>query len=131
MPQRASVRTIPSPDVQGDDSWVKLSAIKLGDYLQMHGQLEAAGKAPTAIEQARLGINLLSEHIVGWNWVDDYGEPLALPKDDPSVIEGLTEGEAFWLIAQFTGPSQVELKNSVAGSPARSSPAAASRRSSG
>jgi len=111
MPQRLSVRTIPSPEIQGDDSWVKLSAVKLGEVMHLQDQIEKAGQTLTPLEQARVGIQVLADHILGWNWVDDVGKALPTPTEDPTVIEGLTDTEAFWLLAQFSGPSKAELKN--------------------
>jgi len=40
------------------------------------------------------GCVLLEKHIVEWNWVDDDGDPLALPKDNPETLDDLTDAES-------------------------------------
>jgi hypothetical protein len=40
----------------------------------------------------------MAEMIVEWNWVDDNGNPLSLPRDDPSVVDWLTMDEIMAIV---------------------------------
>ena len=51
--------------------------------------------------------------VVGWNWTDDKGEPLADPGTSPEVLEEVTEEELIWILTQFAalqGATAAELK---------------------
>ncbi len=129
MPQRATVRTIPTPEIQGEDSWVKVCALKMSERLQV--QQENKGLDPNSKEAIEHGFRVIAEHVLEWNWVDDKGEPLPQPFGRPDVIAGLTDAEGNFLAGLFVGPSPATLKNSATGSSASSSSAAESRPTNG
>ncbi len=105
MPQRKSVRRYESPDVQGDDSWIEISRLTVGEARVIN---EHRDKDDLDAFEAVLPI--YQKHIVGWNWVDDDGEPLPLPKDDPDVVDQLTDLE-FEFVANCLSGDRDEQKN--------------------
>lgn len=111
MPQRKAIRQVFTPEVQGEDSWVKVSRLKVGQWFALQGPEGANGAEPSQAEQVRRGLKVLVEHVLGWNWVDDEGQPLPQPKDDPAVLEQLTDEEALCLLRVLQGPSEAQLKN--------------------
>lgn len=48
-----------------------------------NGQADLSGVESGAIDGV---YDLLAETVVEWNWVDDEGNPLPQPKDDPDVF---------------------------------------------
>jgi hypothetical protein len=92
MAQRVSTRKVLSDEVQGEGSYVTLRAL------------------PYSMISARAGIDqddfaqvlkfnetFLASVVVDWNWVDDDGNPLPLPADDPGVVEKLVIPEFQWI----------------------------------
>ncbi len=91
---------VASDEVQGEGSWVDFQRPTWG----MIGELPA---------DDRSGKRLLELAIVGWNWTDDDGAALPLPKDTPGLLDRLPQPEAIWLMQNSGGPKQEEaLKNS-------------------
>ena len=41
---------------------------------------------------------MLKRIVVDWDWVDDEGNPLAKPKDDPDVIDALHIDEQTFIV---------------------------------
>lgn len=137
MPQRQSVVKVPTPEAQGDDSWVcvrKLTVKERGQARKMANDLidkalatedmAASGKNPSLYDQLRaqktgaglqgdterMTLDLFRDHIVEWNWVNDDGEPLPQPKDDPAVFDRLLDNEVAEL-NRALGASAAEQKN--------------------
>jgi hypothetical protein len=105
MPQRKNVRRIPSPGVQGDDSWIEVSRLTVGEARDADRfRTDGEGDSFHAV------LELYQKHVVGWNWVDDDGEPLPLPGDDPGVVEALTDLE-FSFVGDCLAGNEVEQKN--------------------
>ncbi len=52
---------------------------------------------------------MLAEAIVDWNWTDENGRPLPLPKEDHTVFEDMPENELAFLLRVFLG--QIDAKN--------------------
>lgn len=76
---------VDSAEVQGEGSWVEFQRPTWG----MIGQVNDGKSHP----------NLLLElAVVDWNWTDDNGDPLPLPKDEAGLIERLPAQEAHWLL---------------------------------
>lgn len=106
MPERQSGQRIATP-IQGDDAWVRIKRIQVGQWLQ----LQEDGGSRSLAEATRRGLEILRDHVLEWNWVDDDGNPLPQPKDDPDVINRLTDEEALALINIIQGPTPERLKN--------------------
>lgn len=67
--------------VQGEGSWVQLRGTTVGEQKAARaGELEDD--------------TLIQEHVLAWNWVDDAGNDLPLPKDEPGIVDTLTADEA-------------------------------------
>ena len=86
-------RKVDSTEVQGDDSYVILKAMTYGDSKAYFGRITSDDKS----EQYQVGNELLVKMIQEWNWVDDEGNPLPLPKDDPTVLDKLPIEEIVFL----------------------------------
>jgi len=98
-PQRQSIVTFDSTEVQGEGSWIKVRMITHGEgkafqrqYSDVMGGID---KVPFERRQEfqQASDALVVSQVFDWNWVDDNGEPLPLPKDEPSVVDALTEFE--------------------------------------
>lgn len=99
MSKRQNVKTIPTPELQGDDSWVKLKMPTVEQFnhmLELQRESEAATLAGDKTKMAdmefaaRAAMSLL---VIGWNWVDDDDEPLPQPAGNPEVFGKLTMEE--------------------------------------
>jgi hypothetical protein len=113
MAERQGKIRIESVDVQGEGSFVVVRRLSYGQK-RMATQMvarAAGGTIPTDIKAEGLTINtayledndkftgqLLRENVLEWNWVDFDGNPLRLPKDDPAVIDQLTDDEVEFLV---------------------------------
>jgi len=98
MPQRKSVRRFESLEIQGDDSWIEVSRLTVGEARVIN---EQQGKDD--LDSFEAVLPLYQKHIVNWNWVDDDGEPLPLPKNDPDVVDGLTDQEFAFVAECLSG----------------------------
>ena len=106
MPKRKSVKKHDTSEVQGEGSYVILSSVKVWEIRKLRQE-----SANPDVNQVEAGIVLLARHVVGWNWVDDEGQPLPVPKDDPTVVDELTEEESEFLANLLVGKP----KNSESG----------------
>lgn len=131
MPQRQFIINHDSEEVQGEGSWIKLRTTTYGEgkrlrKLQIQIQEELAEveeklengadeKVKKKLRDQRNAIRerleqmneeLLVEKIYDWNWVDNDGNPLPKPKDDPRVIEGLTNQELKFIQVQLRGSDE-------------------------
>lgn len=103
-----SVR-IPSDDVetQGEGSWVEFRRRVKAKHLAVIAQMAVLqdisfkeNPAEVVDVIGRLG-GMLSPFVVGWNWIDEDGEPLPQPKGNEDVFGELDMGELIWLIEQM------------------------------
>lgn len=101
MSKRRSVQKHPCDKVQGEGSYVILSAVKVREIRI----LRKMGDDPD-FDEFEGGIKLLARHIVDWNWVDDEGKPLPKPKEDAEVIDELTNEESEFLVGLLIGSSK-------------------------
>lgn len=104
-PKRQRVRRYVSNEIQGDGSWVIVAALKVAEMRKYQGYAEADD-----FDAFELGIDVLRTHVFEWNWVDDAGNPFPQPKDDPSVMDELTDAEVEFLSTCIQG-SEAEVKN--------------------
>lgn len=111
MPQRQNIRTYPSDQVQGEGSYVKVRDRTWGQskaFDQKTQDLDANARAQAIVQD-------ITERITEWNWVDDDGEALPIPKNDPSVLDRLYDAEVRFLVEVWKGQaatSQDERKSS-------------------
>lgn len=104
-PKRRRVRRHASDEVQGEGSWVIVAALNVAEMREFRKRAEEKD-----FDAFELGVDVLKTHIYEWNWVDDDDVPLPQPKDDPSVIDLLTDEEVGFLGACIQG-SEAEVKN--------------------
>lgn len=102
MPKRQSTKIIPTPEMQGDDSWIKVRPPTVKESKkhrntlreieqQLEDVLNAGGDAlkeqELEDEKESLGLEFMSSFFVEWNWVDDDDKPLPQPLGNPDVFE--------------------------------------------
>lgn len=93
MSKRQATYKVSSESVQGEGSWVELSYMTYG---------EVQG----AIERKLESDDILKEHVVEWNWVNEAGEHL-----DFSVAALFEPERRFLLDALFDPTGAAEAKN--------------------
>ena len=98
MPKRKSVKKHDTSEVQGEDSYVLLSGVKVREIRKVRKLAKTED-----FDEFEGGISLLAGHIVGWNWVDDEGKLLPVPKDHPEVVDELTNEESVFLTNLMLG----------------------------
>jgi len=92
MPKRLRVQKFLSNKVQGDDSWVRVSPLTVAEM-----RLAREERGTASFDAFELGLTVLKEHVIEWNWVDDDGEPLPQMQEHPEVVELLTDTEVAFL----------------------------------
>lgn len=113
MPARQNVKTIPTPLLQGEDSWVKIKALTVEQY-NRNQAIQRDARQPDAdpedLEQRTS--QLFSEVVLDWNWVDDAGQPLPKPQGNPQVFrDGLLTMPELFFIAEALRPTDGEKKD--------------------
>lgn len=110
MAQRQNIITFDSTEVQGEGSWIKVRMITHGQrkaYVARYGDIigKNANDIPAEQRAEFQAANdaLLVQSVVGWDWIDDNGDALPLPKDDPGVLDLLTETEAAFIAQAMQG----------------------------
>ena len=98
MPKRQSVKKHDASVVQGEGSFVITTAVKVKEIREIRKHA-----ADEDFDDFEGGIALLAKHIIKWNFVDDEGNPLSCPKDDPTVIDDLTNEESEFLVGLLMG----------------------------
>lgn len=92
---------VESPTIQGEDSYVVFRALTVEEA---RAYRKTTGSDDDVFE---IGLDALRTHIVEWNWVDDAGNPLPQPREDPGVIDRLTVEETNFLAQTLiTRPAQ-------------------------
>ena len=105
MPQRQSIKRVDSANVQGEGSWVDVRRITYGMGVD-------AQKLQSTTETSSLDVykrKLITYLVAAWNWVDDEGQLLPTPKENPAVIDSLLDTEIMWLMQQLV--AQTDRKN--------------------
>ncbi len=118
MPERKNTFRAPTVEVQGADSWVELRRMSWERQQVAQVLLAEAAGGVLPREQAAVRLTaeflrqnatftreLLAECVVGWNWVDDAGEPLALP----GAGGQLTTDEVMLLVRLIQGSGRSDI----------------------
>lgn len=111
MPKRLCNRTyrVPTPSIQGEGSWVEVLPITYAEG-QPIPQLEGQSSRDYVDYLNEREAEMLEEHIVAWNWVDNDGNPY---EGKPSEhFRELFYMERAFLIAIIVRPNRDEQKNS-------------------
>ena len=113
MPKRVTTRRIETPELQGEESYIEVKLISFGMSRQIR-VFEMLGNArvrndlkPDEIgklvdQESKLTENVIFDHLLGWNWVNDNGEPLPLPKTSGD-LDKLTLDEIFFILNCIKG----------------------------
>lgn len=113
MPERKRTRKFASDEVQGEGSWVTATTMTVAGQRKVLTAL-AAVKGKEGLEATlanfEVGVKVIKTHVKTWNWVDDDGKPFLQPKDDPEVLEHLTDQEVKFLSECIRG-SEKDAKN--------------------
>ena len=109
-----NVKTVKTPELQGDDSWVKIKRPTVGqieELMKRTGKVEDLDSvedknSPEAVQAVLTSVEFTREMVSGfvldWNWVDDAGEPLPNPFGNPEVVKLLTDAELSELVKMLT-----------------------------
>lgn len=116
MPRRQSIRRVASEAVQGEDSYIIVRKMTVGEHTRhlalvadaQQAQADGDSQRITAIESEMTG--LLASCVRGWNWVDDDDEPLPSPAEDEDVLQALTLDEVEFIVNAIRGNVDSEKK---------------------
>ena len=106
MPQLL-VERVDSAPVQGEGSYVLLKKMTHGEVKAFNREMAAAAKSE---DEMPLQI-VIRTQVVDWNWSDQDGVLFPLPKDQPEILERLTEAELLFLTQNIMGVSSATSKN--------------------
>lgn len=98
MPKRQTVKRHATDEIQGEGSYVIVTGVKIGEIRKIKKLSE-----DPEYDQFEGGLEMVADHVREWNWVDDEGKPLPLPKDDPLVVDDLTNEETEYLAELLIG----------------------------
>ena len=116
MAKRQTVKRHETPEIQGEDSFVVVTGIKVRDIRKLRKMVRNEGLQERNEEHREKGepeeepidefeesLKLIAKHVADWDWVDDDGEPLLVPKEHPEVMDELTNEEAVFLTELMIG----------------------------
>lgn len=98
MPKRQSIKKHDASEVQGEGAYVILTGIKVREIREVRKLAKTED-----FDEFEGGVSLLASHIAEWNFVDDEDQPLPQPKDDPKVLDELTNEETEFLVTLLMG----------------------------
>ncbi|MHC4195892.1 MAG: hypothetical protein ACYSYU_10795 [Planctomycetota bacterium] len=101
-------RVVDSSEIQGEGSFVKIKNISLNEIL---GHSQGAKGKPDDEEAAQMGLQILDDMIVDWDWVDDEDNPLPVPAENPGTIASLPFQESSWLLNKSGIEKLLDQKN--------------------
>jgi hypothetical protein len=106
-----SVNTHFTTDLQGEGSFVTVRRMKYGEKKQFKAVVrEEFRKTAGELGEGPLEDRICG-HVIAWNWTDEEGKTLPLPKDDPEVLDRLTEEEVLFLTQAIMGSVETDAKN--------------------
>jgi len=97
--RKTSMREYKTPALQGAGSYVIFKALTVGEIKEIR-------ETRTEVDDGdafEVGLDTIAKHLIGWNWVDDDGDALPLPSEDPEVINLLTDDECTFLAEKLIG----------------------------
>ncbi len=120
MAKRKTVKKVSTDELQGENSYVIVTAVKTKEIKQTRRESQAVSDAQKEVEKRRKvgdediedvepydafgsGLDMIRRHLKEWDWVDDDGVPLPQPKEDPNVLDELTIEEVTFLANLLTG----------------------------
>jgi len=103
MAQRQTVIKVPTPEIQGEGSYVEIQQMTVAEAQAYQERINSG------IDDATLVTEVLIKYVVGWDWVDENGDPLPLPSEKGDVMHLLSH-ELLFLSNQVGGRS-IRVKN--------------------
>ena len=97
-------RRVDSASVQGEGSYVVFTSPTFDDVATFSDLIFSSGNGEVKndAEAVKLVTPMLKQFVTGWDWVDDEGQPLPNPQEEPGVIDRLTMEEQSFLINSLT-----------------------------
>ena len=108
MATRLSTTRFESEEVQGEGSFVVLKAIKVSEVRELRNKSKAAKESGEEFDFFEEGLKMLAGRVLDWDWVDDEGNLLEKPSDNPEVVDELTEAEASFIIDLLLGGKEAK-----------------------
>jgi hypothetical protein len=99
-------KKVDSTEVQGKGSWVLLRSPVIDDLTAL--EMPPEGDRKASIE---FGRELLKSLVMDWDWVDDEGNPLPKPPDEPEILARIPLSEVMFLIGAIGLDDLVDQKN--------------------
>lgn len=122
MAKRRSVKKVETVELQGEGSYVIVSAVKTKEIKKTRKLSQESAKAQKDVDKRRksgedvndvepfdgfeAGLDMIQRHLVEWNWVDDGDVPLPQPKTNPEVVDELSTDEVTFLANLLTGEEE-------------------------
>lgn len=123
MPERKVSRKVETPEIQGEDSYIILRPMTVGEVLSLQRDAEQSAKKRRGLRGlwARLRKKKMTQadiyesfvkrvlsFVADWNWVDEHGQPLPKPRSSPDVAALLTNFEIAGLTGIIYGTNESE-----------------------
>ena len=99
---------VASDEVQGPGSFVTVRRMTVGETKEI--MRRTAGTEP-GLDTYSDNTAWVAERVVEWNWTDAEGNALPYPKNEPGVVDKLTNEELAFLNQAIVGRSESERKN--------------------
>ena len=105
-PVRQNIKLVPSDEVMGAGSWVKIRSMLVSEHNAYQAQIRASQKLAQNKDTTEADIErserclreMITSCVLAWNWVDGDGQDLPQPHKNPDVIEILTDDEVTFLM---------------------------------
>lgn len=104
MPKRKKTIRFPSDEVQGEGSWVLVTLPTVEEMRKIRKTYREAEEAEK--DTFEIGVELLKRYVKEWNWVMEDDSAMPQPREDPTVIEKLTNPESGFLSRCIVGTEQ-------------------------
>ena len=110
MPQKTLTRRVETTEVQGEGAYVVVRVPTWGEQKAFRRRAEENEAQGKKVDEALVEETLI-ERVIAWNWSDENDVPLPLPKDDPSVLDRLTDEELTAITRAIFGTTGSDAKN--------------------
>lgn len=104
-------RVLDSSSIQGEGSFVKIKNLSISEIMQSLGNRDQGNGKLSEQESAELGLRVLDQMVVDWDWVDDDDNPLPIPAENPGTVAALPFPEASWLLQETGIDKMFDTKN--------------------
>lgn len=98
QPRRKKEKRVDASKIQGKGAYVLVTPLKVAETKLAR----LLADAPMEEKEAH-SRTLITDHVVGWNWGDEEGNPLPIPAEDDTVLDGMTVEEMDFLAEAIAG----------------------------